>query len=425
MKSYTLFAVTLIFLITGCSFGPETERFKKIHVPASEPQSYSWEKGEFRDYVHETRNYVRKERVFFNPQNIKLEVDANSPFEIKPDPNFCGKAERGKKGVLLIHGLGDSPFSMRDLAESYSRSCYLVRTILLNGHGTKPADSLNATAEDWYRTARFALETLKRDVQEVYVGGFSTGANISTTLAFQDPSIKGLVLYSPAYSLSGEYETLVSMAGWFTDWLLKSSLEDYTKYTSSSVNSVLQFYVTSKNVRQSLEKGKKLKIPVFIALSENDTAVNVDYIRQTFYNHFIHPGNQMIYFKQNGEGMCDPLDQRIICYNSYLPEQKIAAFSHMALPIKPENFHYGKNGDYRNCQVSPSLFQPEKDFEICRKAMKSEIWYSPWGFEEEGKIFSRLTYNPYFDVMMKYSLETLATGELKAQNTAMTDQLKN
>src|SRR5579864_7886963 len=48
-----------------------------------------------------------------NPQRI---IDANSPCEFYPDqPDLTGK--RLKYGVLLIHGLLDSPFTFRDLGQ--------------------------------------------------------------------------------------------------------------------------------------------------------------------------------------------------------------------------------------------------------------------------------------------------------------------
>ena len=48
--------------------------------------------------------------------------------------------------------------------------CFLVLTMLLPGHGTRPGDLLDVTRGDWLGAARFGLATLKADA-----GGFSLG----------------------------------------------------------------------------------------------------------------------------------------------------------------------------------------------------------------------------------------------------------
>jgi esterase/lipase len=414
MKKYLLLLLLIlgVFLL-GCSKTQRSEKFKNAHIASEEAYSFNWEKGEFSDYVSFVRKYIRKNRVFLDPKKAEMEINANAPFELLPDSRFCKPQTKPDKGILLIHGLGDSPFSMRDIAKEYSKNCFLVRTVLLPGHGTKPGDSLKMTANEWYRVSKFAIKTLKKDVKHVYAGGFSTGANISTSLAFQDPAIKGLALFSPAFAPPGEYSTLVNLAGIFTKWFFKSPVEDYIKYSSFSVNSVKQFYITSDNIRKEFKKGKRLNIPIFIALSEGDTAVNVKYAKQMFRKHLISSRNRMIYFAKNKSGNCDLTDQRIICKNSFLPKQRIVAMSHMSIPNRPNNRHYGKNGDYRNCHVTPAMLPKSRltDVKNCRMIAKEKLWYSPWGFKEKGKVFSRLTFNPYFDEMIKLGIKTLSKSE--------------
>jgi alpha-beta hydrolase superfamily lysophospholipase len=42
------------------------------------------------------------------------------------------------KALVLVHGLGDSPYSFRDIANHLAEQDYLVRAILLPSHGSLP-----------------------------------------------------------------------------------------------------------------------------------------------------------------------------------------------------------------------------------------------------------------------------------------------
>lgn len=397
-----LFIILSLMASFGCSATPEYQK------PSSEKFIFSWKTKAFNDYLDSAKEYVRKNRIMMNPHRQNEEVEVNLPFELAPDPNLCPAYTKPEKGILLIHGLGDSPYSMRDLANEYSKSCFLVRAILLPGHGTRPGDSLTMTAEEWYQTSAFALESLKKDVNEVYLGGFSTGANIATLLAWQDSSIKGLALFSPAFALNWEHAGLLSFVDIFIDWLNENPIEDYTKYTAFSVNSLQQFYITSAKLQNVIDKGGKLNIPVFIALSENDSVVNVQYINQVFQENLIFSGNRMMLFTGHESDPNFKNSSRTVLRKGYLPDQQIYSISHMAITTRLDNPHYGKNGDYRNCIMT----EFDKDYKRCHNTDKDLLWYGSWGDKSEGKTFSRLMYNPYFDEMVAMSIKTILNPKL-------------
>ena len=56
---------------------------------------------------------------------------------------------KSKKAILLVHGLGDSPYSFSDLATTFAKQGFYVQVLLLPGHGSKPEDMHLTTYQDW------------------------------------------------------------------------------------------------------------------------------------------------------------------------------------------------------------------------------------------------------------------------------------
>ena len=76
-------------------------------------------------------------------------------------------------GALLVHGLTDSPYSMKALAESLQRRGFEVTVLRLPGHGTFPSMLTEMRYRDWVAAVRLAA----RDVaQRTGPGSRSTWA---------------------------------------------------------------------------------------------------------------------------------------------------------------------------------------------------------------------------------------------------------
>jgi hypothetical protein len=67
--------------------------------------------------------------------------DWNRSFDLRPTDDAVGAA-------LLLHGLSDSPYSMRSIGLHLARRGYHVVGLRLPGHGTAPAGLLRFTVED-------------------------------------------------------------------------------------------------------------------------------------------------------------------------------------------------------------------------------------------------------------------------------------
>ena len=101
---------------------------------------------DFDDYVLQTRERLERHKVYMDSRRAGRELVAATPFERAPAAG-CPPAATGRpsRGVLLLHGLSDMPLAMRDLADAFAARCFVVRAMLLPGHGTRAGDLLDVT----------------------------------------------------------------------------------------------------------------------------------------------------------------------------------------------------------------------------------------------------------------------------------------
>jgi carboxylesterase len=108
---------------------------------------------------------------------------------------------QGSRGVLILHGFGDTPQSIRALATRLHLEGWSVRAPLLPGHGRSLDAFTKARADEWEAAAREALAALQRQSSHVAIVGQSMGGALATTLA-ADTHIEALVLLVPFMTLS-------------------------------------------------------------------------------------------------------------------------------------------------------------------------------------------------------------------------------
>jgi carboxylesterase len=99
--------------------------------------------------------------------------------------------------LLMLHGSGDTPQTMRYLAERLHGAGYTVHVPLLPGHGRSPRAFSTVTAEAYLDAAREALAAARRESAWVGVVGLSMGGAIAAQLAARTPDIRVLVLLAP------------------------------------------------------------------------------------------------------------------------------------------------------------------------------------------------------------------------------------
>ena len=99
--------------------------------------------------------------------------------------------------LLLLHGSGDTPQTLRYLAERLHTAGYTVHAPLLPGHGQSPRAFTRVSAAGYMDAARQALESLRAREPWVGVVGLSMGGAIAAQLAATSPEVRVLVLLAP------------------------------------------------------------------------------------------------------------------------------------------------------------------------------------------------------------------------------------
>lgn len=99
--------------------------------------------------------------------------------------------------ILLLHGGGDTPQTLRYLAEYLHARGYHVCVPLLPGHGRTITDFSRVSAEEWIESARSAYLDLTHSHRWVGVGGLSMGGALAVRLAAEVGSLPALVLLAP------------------------------------------------------------------------------------------------------------------------------------------------------------------------------------------------------------------------------------
>jgi esterase/lipase len=118
-------------------------------------------------------------------------------------------AEAPAGGVLLLHGMSDSPYSLRVLGRRLNERGYWVIGLRLPGHGTAPSGLLDVRWEDMAAAVRLGAAHLAAKVgpRPIHLIGYSTGAPLALDFALDAlegkaaPVPAGLVLVSPAIGL--------------------------------------------------------------------------------------------------------------------------------------------------------------------------------------------------------------------------------
>ncbi|RPJ77248.1 MAG: alpha/beta hydrolase, partial [Desulfobacteraceae bacterium] len=177
-------------------------------------------------------------------------------------------AEAPAGAVLLLHGMSDSPYSLRTLGLRLNQRGYWVVGLRLPGHGTAPSGLLDVHWEDMAAAVRLSMAHLAAKVgsQPIHLIGYSTGAPLAVDFALDAlegkaaPVPSGLVLISPAIGL----HPAAALAVWKRRlskvpglgglaWLSVEREFDPFKYNSFTTNAGEQVHRLTRSVAGRVE----------------------------------------------------------------------------------------------------------------------------------------------------------------------------
>ncbi|MBL7515780.1 alpha/beta fold hydrolase, partial [Frankia sp. CNm7] len=136
------------------------------------------------------------------------------PFELAGARDGGSGGLDDETGVLLLHGLTATPYSVREWGEFLAAAGLTVRCPLLPGHGTRWQDLASVGWRDWYDAVDDAFEDLRRGHARVFVMGLSMGGTLVLRLAEErGAQVAGVVTVNPSLGSDRWATRLVPLAG--------------------------------------------------------------------------------------------------------------------------------------------------------------------------------------------------------------------
>jgi alpha-beta hydrolase superfamily lysophospholipase len=241
--------------------------------------------------------------------------------------SFEHRTDSPTAGVLLLHGMSDSPYSLRSLGGRLHEAGAWVVGLRLPGHGTLPSGLVEATWEDMAAAVRIGVHHLadKVDGRPLYIVGYSNGAALAVEYALSSlddpdlPQVAGLGLISPAIGVS----PVAALAVWqarlghllgLDKLAWNAILPEYDpfKYGSFAVNAGDQVYRLTREIQARLTeidaRGDLQRLPPIMALqSAVDATVSPPALVQNLFARLPARGHELVLFDINRESHIEPL----------------------------------------------------------------------------------------------------------------------
>ena len=324
----------LSLLVQACS-GPELEPWHsetlKSEFTAKKAQANS-----FEEYVAlEGRLFRELDHAVYGrtPTGSSSELlrysrgSAADPAGMTPNWNrsFELEAENPRGGILLLHGMSDSPYSLRALGERLNGQGYHVLGLRLPGHGTAPSGLTSLHWHDMRAAMRLSVARIAHRVGDgpIHLVGYSTGAALAVDYALdaesdgalRDPA--SLVLISPALGVS----PAAALARWKLvigklpglgrlEWLQIDPEFDPYKYNSFATNAGDQVHRLTRRVARRMaarDKDAAPFPPTLVFKSTVDATVSTEAVVNRFLNYLSPNRHELVLFDINRAAIKSPL----------------------------------------------------------------------------------------------------------------------
>ncbi|HHF7375356.1 alpha/beta hydrolase [Legionella bozemanae] len=267
-----------------------------------------------------TEKLNKKERVpvnrYFSGSPVypeKFSTDWNRSYIREPQGPAVG-------AVVLLHGLTDSPYSLRHIARRYVAHGYVAIAIRLPAHGTVPAALTDVKWEDWLAATRLAVREARRRIgpsQPLHLVGFSNGGALALKYALDSLENKQLtrpdkiILISPMIGVTrfarfAGFAALPAVLPPFAKAAWLSILPEFNpfKYNSFPVNGASQSHRLTAVLQQQIvrlaNEDRLIELPSVLTFqSVMDFTVSTRAIITAFYANLPANGSELILFDLN------------------------------------------------------------------------------------------------------------------------------
>ena len=287
--------------------------------------------------VNSFAEYLRLESTLFNQLNAQV-YDRADPADRRlssryhrgslSDPErwprnwnrtFEFPAQSPRAGLLLLHGMSDSPYSLRALGKRLHSANAWVIGLRLPGHGTAPSGLVTATWKDMAASVRLAMMHLKKKVgsRPIYLVGYSNGATLAihyVLRALDDqslPRVRGLALLSPSLGVTpfaayAVWQARIGDVIGLDKLAWNSILPEYDpfKYQSFAINAGDQVYRLTTEIQRMLkaagDAGRLERFPPVLAFqSVADGTVSAEAVLSGLFGQLPKNGHELVLFDIN------------------------------------------------------------------------------------------------------------------------------
>ncbi len=242
-------------------------------------------------------------------------VNWNRSFEMRP-PEIKG-------GALLLHGLTDSPYTMRRIGQVLYDQGFYVLGLRLPGHGTLPSAIGRSSREDWIAATRIGAAHVGRQLtceHPFWVVGYSNGGTLALDYALKTLDAPGgsphrppqqLVLLSPALGVTraaafARWHRPLSLLPPFSKlaWHTVYPEHDPFKYNSFPNNAGYETHRLIGDVRDALGRcarsGRARELPPILTFqSLADATVLTESVIEDLYLKLTGGENELVVFDLN------------------------------------------------------------------------------------------------------------------------------
>lgn len=247
--------------------------------------------------------------------------DFNRSFVLEPDGKPVGAA-------VLLHGLTDSPYSQRHIAQFYRDRGFLAIVPRLPAHGTVPAALTDVEWEQWAAATRLAVREARRRTDPsapLHIVGFSNGGALALIHALDslgDAQIARpdrIILLSPMVGITSfaRFAGLAALPSYLpafakAAWLGIVPEFNPFKYNSFPVKGATETHRLTRVLQEriaSYSREGKLKDlpPVLTFQSAPDFTVSTSAILSALYAQLPANGSELVLFDVNRSVKFGPL----------------------------------------------------------------------------------------------------------------------